>query len=203
MLVMLNCAMLKSWERRKGKMDLHKFGIKLFIKNTNNYSSKKFIPIFHKWIQNKSIPNHLLIDVADYSHIVDGPGIMLVAHEGQFSLDQENRQPGMMYMRKESFDGSFVECFHFVFAMAQHASNLLATSSEGALEFSKKSIRFIANDRRLVENNVKNRELYQDKISKIIKDKFPNNSWEYSAISNEDERLAFTVDFTSDININE
>ena len=112
MLVMLNCAMLKSWERRKGKMDLHKFGIKLFIKNTNNYSSKKFIPIFHKWIQNKSIPNHLLIDVADYSHIVDGPGIMLVAHEGQFSLDQENRQPGMMYMRKESFDGSFVECFH-------------------------------------------------------------------------------------------
>ena len=184
-------------------MDLHKFGIKLFLMNADSYSSKKFISTFHKWIQNKSIPNHLLIDVADYSHIVDGPGIMLIAHEGQFSLDQENKQPGMMYMRKAAFDGTFIECFNFVFASVQHASNLLVTSSDDTLEFSKKSIRFIANDRRLVENNIKNKELYKDKISKIIKDKFPNNSWEYSAISNEDERLAFTVDFSSDINMYE
>ena len=36
-----------------------------------------------------------LIDVADYSHVPDGPGVMLVAHEGFFSLDQENHQPGL------------------------------------------------------------------------------------------------------------
>ena len=73
-------------------MDLQKFGVKLFFNTNGSFDSKDFIPVFHNWIQDKVVPNHLLIDVADYSHIPDGPGVMLIAHEGNFSLDQENHQ---------------------------------------------------------------------------------------------------------------
>ena len=76
-------------------MDLQKFGIKLYLNTDGNFESKDFIPVFHNWIQEKVVDDHLLIDVADYSHITDGPGVMLIAHEGHFSLDQENHQPGI------------------------------------------------------------------------------------------------------------
>ena len=180
-------------------MDLYKFGIKLFFTDGTDYFSQKIIPVFHKWIQDKTIPNHLLIDVADYSHIADGPGVMLIAHEGHFSLHQECKKPGMMYMRKTSTKGDFAERFHTVFATAQHAAKLLESSTDHILDFSQKSFRFIANDRRLAANTNENRELYQDEIAMILEKKFSGNSWNYSEISNEDERLAFTVDFTSDI----
>ena len=88
-------------------MDLLKFGVKLFFKMNRRYSSKDFVPVFHNWIQDQAIDDHLLIDVADYSHIPDGPGVMLIAHEGNFSLDQESQQPGIMYMRKTELAGSF------------------------------------------------------------------------------------------------
>ena len=86
-------------------MDLQKFGIKFFLKNNKSFASKDCIPVFHQWIQNKSISDHLLIDVADYSHVLDGPGVMLMAHEGYFSLDQENLVPGLLYMRKIDLKG--------------------------------------------------------------------------------------------------
>ena len=93
-------------------MDLQKFGVKLFFNTNGGYSSKDFVPVFHNWIQDKAIDDHLLIDVADYSHILDGPGVMLVAHEGNFSLDQESLQPGIMYMRKTDIEGDFIQRFN-------------------------------------------------------------------------------------------
>ncbi len=43
-----------------------------------------FIPLFHRWIQEQAIDGHLLIDVHDYSHIQQGPGILLVGARRQF-----------------------------------------------------------------------------------------------------------------------
>ena len=76
-------------------MDLQKFGIKLFFKSNEGFPFRDFIPELHRWIQNDSISEHMLIDVVDYSHISDGPGIMLIAHEGHFSFDLENNQSGV------------------------------------------------------------------------------------------------------------
>ena len=45
------------------------------------------IPIFHRVIQEQRLPL-LLIDVADYSHVPGGPGVLLVAHEGFYSMEQ-------------------------------------------------------------------------------------------------------------------
>jgi hypothetical protein len=63
-------------------MELQKCGVKLFLNMNESYSSKDFIPVFHSWIQDKVVDDHLMIDVADYSHKQDNPGRMLIAHEG-------------------------------------------------------------------------------------------------------------------------
>ena len=110
-------------------MELQKFGVKLFLNTNGSFDSKDFIPVFHTWIQNKVIVDHLLIDVADYSHIPDGPGVMLIAHEGHFSLDQENLIPGIMYMRKTETEGSFKERFMKVLSTTRQAANRLCNNN--------------------------------------------------------------------------
>ena len=106
-------------------MELQKFGIKLFFKPNGSYPSKDFIPVFHNWIKTNSVPEHMLIDVIDYSHIPDGPGIMLIAHEGHFSLDKENNMPGLLYIRKAKIEGDFKKRIESVIATSLQAAELL------------------------------------------------------------------------------
>jgi len=183
-------------------MQLQKFGVKLFLNTNGSYKSKDFIPVFHSWIQNKAVEDHLLIDVADYSHIQDGPGVMLVAHEGNFSLDQESQHPGIMYMRKTDIGGDFKGRFIHVLSTAiQAANNLSDNNINIEVDFIRNSFRFIANDRRVAENTLENQKLYKNGVQKALIELYPTCEVKYEDISRENERLAFTVNFNNDINI--
>ena len=183
-------------------MDLQKFGIKLHLTTNGSFDSKDFIPVFHNWIQDKVIDDHLLIDVADYSHIPDGPGVMLIAHEGHFSLDQENYQSGIMYMRKTEIKGDFKERFIYVLSTAIQAANRLCDNKiNKEINFIHNSFRFITNDRRVASNTLENQKLYQDGVQKVLAELYPTHEAKYEDISRENERLAFTVNFIKDINI--
>ena len=183
-------------------MQLQKFGVKLFLNTNGNYDSKDFIPVFHSWIQKKVISDHLLIDVADYSHIQDGPGMILIAHEGNFSLDQESLQPGIMYMRKTDIEGDFIQRFSKVLTTTIEAANRLSKNKINKdVHFKNNLFRFIANDRLYAENTAHNQELYKQEIQKALEDKYPVRQFEFGDVSNKSERLAFTVNFNKDINI--
>jgi len=183
-------------------MELQKFGIKFFFKPNGSYPSRDFIPEFHKWIQTSLVPEHMLIDVIDYSHIPDGPGIMLIAHEGHFSLDKENMQPGILYMRRAELKGSFEERFESVFSTSLHASQMLLDNELGSeMDLSPDSFRFITNDRLLTANNEENRELLSNTIHKILETKHPDSQWLFEDFALEGERLAFSIKFQDETNI--
>ncbi len=183
-------------------MELQKFGIKLFFKPNGSYPSKDFIPVFHNWIQTNAVPEQMLIDVIDYSHIPDGPGIMLIAHEGHYSLDRENMQPGLLYLQKTKMEGDFQKRFESVFATSLQTANLLIKNEIGSeVDFQSNSFRFIANDRLLAENNEENQELFSKTFDEMLIEKYPNGKWVIEDYSQEGERLAFTVKFQDDTNI--
>ena len=183
-------------------MNLQKFGVKLFLNTNGSYSSKDFVPVFHNWIQKKAIDNHLLIDVADYSHILDGPGVMLIAHEGNFSLDQESQHPGIMYMRKTEIAGCFTERFNTVLSTVVKAANRLNDNNiRKQVDFIPNSFRFITNDRLYAENTAYNQDLFKRKIQKALEGKYSDIQFKFGDISDENERLAFTVNFSNNINI--
>jgi hypothetical protein len=58
-----------------------------------------FVNVFHQWIQNQSVADHLAIDVADYAHVAGGPGTLLVCSEANIHVDSG----GLMYVRKRPF----------------------------------------------------------------------------------------------------
>ena len=82
-------------------MNLYKFGVKLFFANSQDRGLTGFIPVFHGWIQRQALPGHLLIDVHDYSHVHHGPGILLVSHEANLSIDEAEGRRGLVYIRKQ------------------------------------------------------------------------------------------------------
>jgi len=80
--------------------------VKFFFKDGYEVQDEAFIALFHKWIQEQKVENHLLLDVADYSHVPNGLSIILIAHEADFALDTENHTIGFSYTRKQDWPES-------------------------------------------------------------------------------------------------
>ncbi len=77
----------------------HRLSVKFFFEELS-IDVETFIPVFHRWIREDVVPNELLLDVADYKHIVDGPAIFLIGHEADYVVDLTDAKPGLMYVRK-------------------------------------------------------------------------------------------------------
>ena len=77
----------------------HRLSVKFFFEELS-IDVEDFIPVFHRWIRENVVPNELLLDVADYKHIVDGPAILLVGYEADYVIDLTDARPGLMYVRK-------------------------------------------------------------------------------------------------------
>lgn len=82
-----------------------KIDLKLFATDESSVEAEELIPVFHRWIQEGSVDD-LLIDVADYSHVPEGPGVILVAHDAQYHLDLGEGRPGLLYSRRRETHAS-------------------------------------------------------------------------------------------------
>ncbi len=77
----------------------HRLEVKYFLEPGAAIEPGRIIPIFHDWIRSRSVDG-LLIDVADYRHVPDGPGVILVGHDVDYALDFQGRVPGLRHVRK-------------------------------------------------------------------------------------------------------
>ena len=134
-------------------MDLHKFGIKFFALDAERIDILKLIPIYHRWIQQSALED-LLIDVADYSHVPSGPGVMLIAHEGNYALDETGHERGVVYYSKQKLAGDLSERFAQVAHRALKAAELMSADADldGALKVPGNRLQFFANDRLAAPN---------------------------------------------------
>jgi len=133
-------------------MNLQHVNVKVFVEGAMPVPPERFINVFHQWIQEQTLPE-LLIDVADYGHVPGGPGILLVAHEADYSMDNTDHRWGLRYNRKAALEGSNHDRFRQAFAAAANACGLLEKhfASDG-LRFSSKEFELFFNDRALVPN---------------------------------------------------
>lgn len=111
-----------------------------------------FIDIFHSWIQATEGEYY---DVADYSHMAAGPGILLVAQEANISIDETGGRRGLLYSRKQPLQGSNREKLLWVFKAA--LENCLRIEREpslnGRIKFRGDQALFMINDRLLAPSS--------------------------------------------------
>lgn len=80
-------------------MDTVKYELKLFLDDASGVELEEFIPVFHDWIQTQQLAE-LLIDVADYRHVPQGPGVVLIAHDAHYVMDLTDARLGLLYSRR-------------------------------------------------------------------------------------------------------
>ncbi len=90
------------YKKRPNPMDATKLQIKLYADNLAESDIEQFVVVFHRWIR-ESVLDELMIDVADYTHVPEGPGILFVGHGSDYFVEvgPENR-PGLLYSRKRA-----------------------------------------------------------------------------------------------------
>ena len=112
------------------------------------------IPVFHRWIQEQALPG-LLIDVADYRHVPEGPGVVLVAHEAIYGLDQGGGRLGLLYNRRTRLDAAPADALPQAFRAALEACRKLEQEPEfaGTLSFAGGACEVVVNDRALAPND--------------------------------------------------
>lgn len=74
--------------------------IKLYRQNETDL--KELIPTFHEWIREETVDG-LLIDVADYRHVPNGPGLLLMGHEGDYSVSNDHGRTAITYKHKRTW----------------------------------------------------------------------------------------------------
>ena len=114
----------------------HRIVIKLFAES-DTFAPDAFVPVLHSWIQFEQVPDHLLVDVADYGHVPDGPGTVLVSHEANFYVDRLGGRLGITYQRKTPAPGPFRDQLRQAILAAKRAADLLEQDGrlDGKLRF--------------------------------------------------------------------
>ncbi|HBL11253.1 MAG TPA: hypothetical protein DD379_07570 [Cyanobacteria bacterium UBA11162] len=79
--------------------DIERFCIKFLARPETNIDEVTFIEVFHEWIRLQKLKG-TLIDVADYRHVPNGPGVMLITHEVNYAMEHSNGEFGLYAQRK-------------------------------------------------------------------------------------------------------
>lgn len=140
-------------------MQLQHVNVKLLVQNPGAIDLEPLIPVFHNWIQDQS-EGELLLDVADYRHVQAGPGVVLIGHEGNYSLDNADNRLGVRYNRKTALDGGNQDRLKQAARAALIACRRLEADPrlEGRFRFDGQEIEIFINDRLMAPNRDTTRE---------------------------------------------
>jgi hypothetical protein len=176
-------------------MHLHRLGIKFFMTDPHTVPLQEYIPVFQKWIQGQVITDHLLLDVHNYSHIPNGPGILLVAHEGNFSIDGADGRTGLLYFRKQPFKDPKDQLTGIVKTGLQACSLLQNDPNlKGRIRFRADELEVVANDRLIAPNNEDAFSELQPVLSAALQDILRPSAIQLVRLNNDPrERLTLRV----------
>jgi hypothetical protein len=151
-------------------MEFQHVNLKIFVEGELPFDPSRLINVFHHWIQDSALPE-LLIDVADYGHVPNGPGIMLIAHEADYSMDHTDGRWGLRYNRKAALPGGNEDRFRQAFSAASIACRKLeeAFATEGPLKFSRTQFEVCINDRALAPNNPETAAAFESDLRVSLK----------------------------------
>jgi len=133
-------------------MSIRRFSVKYFVQGDFAFDLDALIPIYHRWIQQHALEG-LLLDVADYKHVFQGPGILLIGHEGDYGFDLRKGRAGLRYSYKRGLTGNLSEDLQTALRRAADAARKLeGEESLNGLRFDLSEVEITFEDRLNVPN---------------------------------------------------
>jgi len=152
-------------------MDLQKINVKFFVDQPSAIALTDFIEIFHSWIQATDGVYH---DVADYSHMQAGPGIVLVANDANVSIDESGARRGLLFSQKAPLAGSNQDKLRAVIRAALDNCRKLEAEPalRGKLRFAANEAVVSLNDRLVGENSLAAFDALRGDVEAVAKELF-------------------------------
>ncbi len=174
---MVNTKGVLDYEMEQVAIELQHINVKLFVRNPEKVDLEAVVPVFHSWIQGQ-IFDELLLDVADYSHVPDGPGVVLIGHEADYALDNTDGRLGVRYNRKAPWPGSNRE--RLVQATRSALSALHRLEQDFNLHFNNREVEIVVNDRLLAPNTDETRRAAEPELKAFLDQLFGGTEYSLS-----------------------
>ena len=151
-----------------------RLGVKFSLKQPPTLQPADILPIFQRWIQEHTVDG-MLIDVIDYKHVPEGPGIMLIADEADYAYDLGDGETGLHYIRKRGLPGELAPALRLAFRGALAGALALEAEAPGDIlfEFARAKISFF--DRMNFRNDPAVFETIQEPITDIMSEIYGAN----------------------------
>lgn len=167
--------------------------VKFFLDNTESVDVTAFGGVFQRWIQDNAT-SELLIDVADYRHVFEGPGIILLGHESDYAMESRDSRLGLLYTRKRQ-QSDLATQLRDSLRLALRACELLQAETvfEPRLKFRADEIEIRFLDRLLFPNRPETFDLVKDHLQAVLTDVYGSSAVTLVPASLNDPRYIFTV----------
>lgn len=128
-----------------------------------------FIALFHEFIRTQAVPG-LLVDVVDYAHVPEGPGVVLIGHDVDYGIDLEDGRPGLKVTRKRCRELPLVESLRDTLSRALQAIREIEREPEAKLGFPLDSLELAFPDRLAVPNRAETSGPITREIAPVLVD---------------------------------
>jgi hypothetical protein len=181
-------------------VELQHIKVKLLVKDSASVDWAAVVPLFHGWIQGQ-IFEELLLDVADYSHVPDGPGIMLIGHEADYALDNTDGRLGVSYKRKAPLPGSNRDRLEQGVRASMKAFERLAQDLK--LDFNGRDVEIVINDRLLAPNTAETRNAVEPELKSLFTGLFAEADYSLAYQSEPRRLFGVTASATREFSLDE
>jgi hypothetical protein len=145
--------------------------VKIFAREGSTVDWHLLIPIFHRWIREQALPG-LLLDVADYAHVPAGPGMMIIAHDAHYALDNRQNRLGFLYNRRTAAEGSAQDKIRQAYDAALEGARKLEQEFGGSIRFDETNVEIWVNDRMLAPNTPELASAFEEEVAQFWQSRF-------------------------------
>jgi len=174
-------------------MTLNRIAVKFFVEPDPEaeIDLHPFIALFHRFIQKGSVEG-LLIDVADYIHVPEGPGVLIVGHEVDYGLDLAGGRAGLLTTRKRGEGLGLAELFRDVLRKSLVALDAIEKDASAGLRFARDSFALYFFDRLRMPSSDERFESVRAELEPVLAELFGEGGAALERIEH-DERKGLAV----------
>jgi len=147
-------------------IDLQKINVKFYLAEDAVLSPEDAFRIFSQWIPETK--DEILIDVADYQHVPQGPKTVLVGHQANYTLDNTDGRYGLIYGQKATALGSNADRLKSAFAAALKACRRLEQAQDAKARFVGAEAVVVINDRLQAANSDATLAEIRDDLDQVL-----------------------------------
>ena len=164
--------------------------VKFFLDTSQAVDSALFTGVFQRWIQ-ENLLGELLIDVADYRHVFQGPGTVIIGHESDYTIDNRDGRLGLIYTRKRQTTEDVATQLRTSLQRVLKAAELLEQEAafKPALKFTigEIEVRFV--DRLQFQNNSQTFASIKDDVTAVLSEFYGASALQIEPIQHDAREL--------------